>query len=72
MVDKDLVEITNKYYKEYVQDNLSTITDVIYKLFLNLNGLMRLYDIHDEYEIYSGNISSMIKGDGMHKKVVKV
>ena len=33
---------------------------------------MRLYDIHDEYEIYSGNISSMIKGDGMHKKVVKV
>ena len=72
MVDKDLVEIINKYYKENVSDNLNTISDVIYILFLNLNGLMKLYDIHDEYEIYSGNISSMIKGDGMHKKVVKV
>ena len=72
MVDKDLVEIINKYYKENVSDNLNIISNVIYILFLNLNGLMRLYDIHDEYEIYSGNISSMIKGDGMHKKVVKV
>lgn len=31
---------------------------------------MRLYDIKDEYEIYSGNISSLIKGDGIHKKVL--
>jgi hypothetical protein len=30
---------------------------------------MRLYDIKDEYEIYSGNISSFIKGDAVHKKV---
>jgi hypothetical protein len=30
---------------------------------------MKLYDIQNEYEIYSGNISSFIKGDGIHKKV---
>jgi hypothetical protein len=34
-----------------------------------MNGIMRLYDIDDEYEIYSGNISSLTKGDSIHKKV---
>jgi hypothetical protein len=53
-----------------VKPYLDLVGDIIYDLFFSLNGLMRLYDIKDEYEIYSGNISSLIKGDGIHKKVL--
>lgn len=50
--------------------HIEAVCDVIEKAFYRLTGIMSLYDINDEYEIYSGNISSLVKGDRIHKKVI--
>ncbi len=71
LLEEDQIELT-KYVWEFIKTHFAAHIDPVIEImdlaFTKIYGLINLYDIKSEYEIYSGNYGGLTKGDEIHKK----
>lgn len=64
-VNVDVKQFIDQHYKPVI----SRVLKCIYFMFESIEGIKKMYNINNEYEIYSGSYTNFTKGDGLYFKV---
>ncbi|CAD8212997.1 unnamed protein product [Paramecium octaurelia] len=68
MINEEIIQLIQKYIDDNFSRHFDSAIKFINLIFESIFGIIQTFAVKSEFEIYSGNFSSMQKGDGLYQK----
>ncbi|CAK68074.1 unnamed protein product (macronuclear) [Paramecium tetraurelia] len=68
VIIEELIQLIQKYIDDNFKRHLDSALKLILLIFESIFGITQTFAVKSEFEIYSGNFSSLQKGDGLYQK----
>ncbi|CAD8123706.1 unnamed protein product [Paramecium sonneborni] len=67
-LNQEIIGLIKNYINDNYKRHLESSIKLIFHIFETIFGITQTFAVKSEFEIYSGNFSSMQKGDGLYQK----
>ncbi|CAD8165052.1 unnamed protein product [Paramecium pentaurelia] len=68
LINEEIIQLIQKYIDDNFKRHYESSIKLIMQIFEQIVGITQIFSVKSEFEIYSGNFSSMQKGDGLYQK----